>query len=295
MTQTHQYPRTARRLPGLLLAAGGLVLTGLAHGLAIDNTAAAHFHNALSAQQDDDQPAPDAEPGAEAPNPDNSADDLNARQNIRQTFTVKRKLDGQTIDEKTVEIPGDSAFATRASEARGSVRSYVRDKADREILTRPEAAQEARLEFALADANRDGIMTQTEYQTLAQIRTEDENYAFLIEEQHARNKAREPDRTDRYEAFREADRAEWHKLALAQHFRAMVATETLWGPSSGLATSGKISDTPSSGLTENAYVRAFMRDFDAADLNGDFILQETETRTFRRALYGDPDMDERGR
>lgn len=202
--------------------------------------------------------AGDARPQEDA---DNSADDLNARQRIRQTFSVKRRINGEIVEEKTITVPDDARFPTRATEATKDVRQFVRDKVDREVLTRREAVDEADLEFTLADSNIDGEMSKSEYLALYSTRKNDPNYTdFLNFDDDANHNGSE----DRYAAFARADRQTYREAALARRFDLFA---------------GK-----GSSLNHDDYIRAFLKDFDEMDADKNGMISGAEMVRLRHLL-----------
>ena len=112
-------------------------------------------------------PEESAENTAE-PNPDESADLLNARQQLEQTFTLQRTIDGEVVesDKRTVTFSREQPY--RETEAGATTKEQMKAAFDREVLTRKEAFEEARLDFTIADTNRDGAMTIAEFVRLAE-------------------------------------------------------------------------------------------------------------------------------
>ena len=112
-------------------------------------------------------PEQDAEDAAE-PNPDESADLLNSRQQLQQTFTLQRTIDGEVVesDKRTVTFSHEQPY--RETEAGATTTEQLKAAFDREVLTRKEAFEEARLDFTIADADRDGAMSIAEFVRLAE-------------------------------------------------------------------------------------------------------------------------------
>ena len=106
--------------------------------------------------------------------PDNSADDLNARQQLRQSFTFERRINGDVVEREQKAIVYDDNDPLRATEAGETPLDALRAAFDREQLTRTEAFEEAKIDFVLADADRDDLMTGEEFSRLSQIRAERE-------------------------------------------------------------------------------------------------------------------------
>ena len=112
-------------------------------------------------------PEESAENAAE-PNPDESADLLNAQQQLEQTFTLQRTIDGEVVesDKRTVTFSREQPY--RETEAGATTKEQMKAAFDREVLTRKEAFEEARLDFTIADIDRDGAMTNAEFVRLAE-------------------------------------------------------------------------------------------------------------------------------
>lgn len=125
-----------------------------------------------------DAPAQDdraEEKAAEEPaDSDNVAASLNAAQRLKQSYTLTRTVDGEVVERESREIAVDDDAPTRPTEAGVSALERLKADFDGETLTRREAVDAARLDFALADKNRDGVMSADEFDGLAAIwRTRD--------------------------------------------------------------------------------------------------------------------------
>ena len=221
-----------------------------------------------SAADDEASPAESVEKNA-----DNSANDLNARQRIRQTFTVKRRINGTVVEETTIAVPDDARFPARETEAGDGVRQFVRDKVDREVLTRREAVDEADLEFTLADSNMDGTLTKEEYVALYETRLKDPNYTdFLTLDETAHKSSDGKTPTDRYAAFAAADRLAYRKAALGDYYDLVI------------------DNNPT--LNRQYYIRAYLNEFDRMDIDANDMITVEEMPALRHYLLtGQPKPD----
>jgi hypothetical protein len=108
-------------------------------------------------------PAAEASPAESAVNPDEMADFLNSQQQIRQGVTLTRSVDGQVVETKTETITYSPDDPLRGSEAGLSPLEALQAEFDSEALTRKEAYEEAKLDFVVADLNRDDKMDESEF------------------------------------------------------------------------------------------------------------------------------------
>jgi len=107
--------------------------------------------------------APAADAAAPVINEDEMADFLNSQQQIKQDVTLTRTIDGKVIETKKQTIiysPGDPL---RDSEAGLSPIEQLKAEFDSQVLTRKEALEEARLDFVIADLDRDNTMNAAEF------------------------------------------------------------------------------------------------------------------------------------
>lgn len=103
------------------------------------------------------------------PDSDAAANELTRRHNLEQSFTVRRTVDGKVFEtiEETVSLDGTTP--TLPTEAAGTIEQRLKNSFDRLALTRPEALDEARLNFALGDVDRDGRMSEAEFVRLLDL------------------------------------------------------------------------------------------------------------------------------
>lgn len=129
---------------------------------------------------------PSAEAAESAENEEASdgdiADQLNSRQQLKQSFTLKRTINGEVVETKqeTVTLSGDDPL--RPTEAGLSTLERVRAAFDGEVLSRVEALEEAKLDFTIADVDRDGAMTAAEFADLVEtMRARDAEQAEALD------------------------------------------------------------------------------------------------------------------
>ncbi len=204
-----------------------------------------------------------AEESAEV-NPDEMADMLNSQQQLRQTFTLKRTINGEIVEseKRTVTFSRDTPY--RETEAGETTLEALKSAFDGELLTRTEAFEEAKLDFAIADIDRNGRMTIDEFADL--VDTWRENEARMADAP-TKNIARQR----HYEAFLaeiNPDAAEMQNEAYArQKFMFMAgAAET---------------------VSREDYIREYLLDFDAMDENQDALLRGDELMRFRALNRGE--------
>jgi hypothetical protein len=218
------------------------------------------------------QPAGDASPGAQPAaaepavtdangvpiNPDEMAAYLNAQQKIKQSYTLTRTINGEVVEttqETVVFSPGDPV---RSTEAGQSPLDSLKARFDAELLTRLEAFEEARLDFVVADVNRDGAVTAAEFVGL--VRTWREN--------EARARAQASSANDR-----EAFLASLDPIDAAQ---ADADAQRKFAAMAGAAAA----------LPSEAYLREYLLDFDASDADRDTLLKAAELERFRALTRG---------
>jgi hypothetical protein len=210
-------------------------------------------------------PADEAAANAEAAvDPDNMADQLNARQQVRQSFTFTRTVNGEVVETKQEEIAYSRSDPVRSTEAKASAFDALKAKFDREVLSRTEAFEEAKLDFVVADADHDGKMTEAEFQRL--VRTW---------------------RNERDDASGDA------QTARERQYRAFL--DELEGTEAGGESAGEAKARQKFAFMAGAaqtvgredFIREYLVDFDAMDANGDMILRGDELLKFRALNRGD--------
>lgn len=201
---------------------------------------------------------------AETLSEDEMADLLNSQQQLQQTFTLRRTIDGEVVETEKRTITFDRDDPYRATEAGLSPRERLLAAFDGEALTRTEAYEEARLDFTVADADRDGAMTAEEFAALVDSWSErNVRQAGAPSEEAARQR--------QYEAFLaeiSAEAAETQDEAVAKEKFAILSGGT-------------------EQLSRRAYIRAYMRDFDSMDADNDKVLRNEELLRFRALNRGE--------
>lgn len=207
--------------------------------------------------QPDDQS--DGKPGE-----DEMADLLNSQQQLEQTFILKRTIDGNIVEteKRTVTISRDAPY--RQTEAGLTDLERVKQAFDGEVLTRVEAFEEAKLDFVIADSDRDGKMTAEEFSALVASWKANE-----IRSADAPTK--DIERQRQYEALLQEinpEAAEMHNEAFAKQKFAFLsgASET---------------------VSREDYIREYLLDFDSMDIDGDTILRDEELMRFRALNRGE--------
>jgi len=215
--------------------------------------------------------APDATPAdanadtaAQEPNPDEMAARLNSQQQLKQTFTVTRTINGEVVEteKRTVIYSGDDPV--RPSEAGTTAKEALRAAFDREVLTRNEAFEEAKLDYTVADSNRDNAVTADEFIALVASWREDA--------------AREPTAADEASARERQYRAFVEELdpeaaAAEMQARARAKFDFMAGAAGT--------------LSRKDYMREYLLDFDSMDRNTDMILRGDELMQFRALNRGE--------
>lgn len=107
--------------------------------------------------------APAGDAAAPAINEDEMADYLNSQQQIKQDVTLTRTVDGKVIETKKQTIVYSPNDPLRDSEAGLSPVERLKAEFDSQALTRKEALEEARLDFVIADLDRDNTMNAAEF------------------------------------------------------------------------------------------------------------------------------------
>ncbi|WDI31018.1 hypothetical protein PUV54_13750 [Hyphococcus flavus] len=227
--------------------------------------------NAMAFQENDDastaDPAASAETESDTSNSvdaDNMADLLNSRQQLQQSFTLQRTVNGEVVEteKRTVTYSRDQPY--RETEAGKTTVQRLKERYDREALTRTEAFEEAKLDFVIADANRDGAMTAQEFADLV-------NTWRLNEARQAEAPNNEIAQQRKYDAFLaeiDPDTAEMQTKAYALEKFAFMA---------GAAETLSLQD----------FIRETMLDFDSMDADKDTILTGEELARFRALNRGE--------
>ncbi len=197
-------------------------------------------------------------------NPDEMADMLNSSQQLKQTFTLKRTINGEVVetDKRTVTFSRDMPY--RETEARQTTLEQLKASFDGEALTRTEAFEEAKLDFIVADTDRDEAMTAGEFAILVDSwRKNDARTADAPTEEIARQR--------QYDAFLEEldpSAAQMQTEAYAREKFAFMA---------GASEAMSLQD----------YIREYLLDFDSMDADKDTVLTGDELMRFRALNRGE--------
>ncbi|MBB5518721.1 hypothetical protein [Amphiplicatus metriothermophilus] len=196
--------------------------------------------------------------------PDEMADQLNKRQQLRQTVIFTRTINGEVVGEEKRTLTYTRDDPVRPSEAGGSAIEDLRAAFDREVLTRSEAYEEARLDFAAADSDRDGRLTAEEFVGLVlSWRENAARAAPATDEEAARQR--------QFRAFVEELDPEAAARQAAERARERFAYMAGAAPA----------------IAREDYIREYLLDFDAMDQDGDMILMGEELMTFRALIRGE--------
>lgn len=197
-------------------------------------------------------------------NPDEMADMLNSSQQLQQTFTLKRTINGEVVEteKRTVTYSRDAPY--RETEAGQTTLERLKASFDGEVLTRTEAFEEAKLDFVVADVNNDDVMTMAEFAGLVDSwRKNEARQADAPTEEVARQR--------QYDAFLEEldpSVAEQQTKAYAREKFSFMA---------GAAEN----------ITRQDYIREYLLDFDSMDTDNDTVLRGDELMRFRALNRGE--------
>ncbi|MCA8889930.1 MAG: hypothetical protein KDA46_13935 [Parvularculaceae bacterium] len=201
--------------------------------------------------------------GAQSVNEDNIAASLNARQSLEQTVTLKRTINGEVIETKKETVTYKSSDPMRQTEAGQSALERVKASFDSELLTRAEALEEAKLDFVLADQDRNSKMSQDEFVALVLNWRE-------MDTRKAISKNEELGRQQRYIEFIEDIDPQSANLKTMANARSKFAFMAGAAPT----------------LSQRDYLREVMLDFDSMDKDGDGLLRGDELVAYRAANRG---------
>lgn len=223
--------------------------------------AALSWTGAYAQEAPADQPSAPAatDPAAEAPavNEDEMADLLNSRQQIKQDVTLTRTVNGQVVETKKETVTYSKGDQLRDSEAGLSPLEKLKEAFDSEALTRKEALEEARLDFVVADQNRDETVTADEFVFLVKGW---EN-AEITGSGHGRF-------VDPYFHVDQQTADAEHEAQARAKFTAMAGADLT--------------------LSKKAFTRKVIEEFEEHDANKDDLLQGDELLNFRASVRGEP-------
>ncbi len=197
-------------------------------------------------------------------NPDEMADSLNSAQQLQQSFTLKRTIDGEVVEteKRTVIFSRDQPY--RETEAGRTTLERIKASFDGEALTRTEAFEEAKIDFVIADLDRDGFMTSAEFAGLvASWRDIDARKADAPTQEIARQR--------QYDAFLE----ELDPAAATMQTKAYASEKFSFMAGA------------SDALSLQDYIREYLLDFDSMDVNKDAVLMGDELMRFRALNRGE--------
>lgn len=198
------------------------------------------------------------------PNPDEMADELNAQQQLKQDFTVTRTINGEVIETDTRTVTYSRGQPYRETEAGQTAVEALKAAFDREVLTRTEAFEEAKLDFTQGDKNLDGLLSEDEFVTLAgEWRANDARAVAATDDETARQR--------QYRAFIE----ELDPQATQDELAARAREKFVF--MAGAAGS----------LSREDYIREYLLDFDSMDRDRDMLLKANELMEFRAANRGE--------
>lgn len=215
-------------------------------------TLAFAMNAALAAQGDDgEDEMADADHEAGEPDADNMADALNARQQLEQTYTLKRSINGELVETQQRTITLDPDDPIRATEVGDTAVERLRQAFDGEALTRAEALAEARLDFTNADVDRNGALTREEFGDLLILRQANGAFAGAVNNPYPSDK------------------------------EARQATEEGLRKFDFIAGAQRVID-------RSQFIQEYLVDFDAMDQNDDSVLMDDELIRFRAMTEGRP-------
>jgi hypothetical protein len=215
-----------------------------------------------AAQGEEPAPAEGAEP-AEI-NPDEMADDLNSSQQLQQSFTLKRMIDGEVVetDKRTVTYSRDTPY--RETEAGRTTVERLKAAFASEALTRTKAFEEAKLDFIIADKDRNELLSAQEFAALVAGWRDNE-----IRQGEAPNS--EIARQRQYDAFLDEIDPE------AAHMQSEAFAMKKFAFMAGAAETMTLQD----------YIREYLLDFDSMDADNDAVLTADELMRFRALNRGE--------
>ena len=217
-----------------------------------------------SAEATSTEATPPTEPAEPEINEDEMADLLNSQQQLQQSFTFTRKIDGEVVETETRTITYTDDDPLRSTEANRTALEELKAAFDGEVLTRTEAFEEAKVDYVIADADRDGIMTQEEFADLVMTWLENDP-------RQPAAPTKEIARQRQYQAFLNEIDPEAARLQAEARAKQKFAFMT------GAAT----------GLSQKDYIAEYLVDFDAMDANKDMLLKDDELLKFRALNRGE--------
>ena len=196
---------------------------------------------------------------------DNMADLLNSQQQLQQTFTFRRTINGEVVETDQRTVIYDRNSPSRPTEAGISTLERLTSRFDAEVLTRTEAFDEAKLDFTIADTNQDDMMSIDEFSALV-ASWRDVDTRNVVDAPTPVNK-----RQQQYDAF----------IAEISPETAKMKADKFANEKFLFLTGGMDS------VARKDYIREYLLDFDAMDSNKDTILRGNELQKFRALNRGE--------
>ncbi len=194
--------------------------------------------------------APEDDPANES-----LAAELTRRHQLKQSFTVKRTVNGEVVETSSETISLNRDRPTLPSEAGKTIEQRLKEAFDRRALTRPEAFEEGKLDFTIGDVDRDGRIDAAEFDRLLALLN-----------------SREPSAPGADSAGEETS------------IRASFVNEL--APVDQRVSFASFSGPEGAPLDEKRFTLEFLKVFDAADTDADGVLQGEELTAFRQAFSG---------
>ena len=253
------------KLKALLATAGATVILASAQAQeTLGHATAAPSQPPESTNDAAPQKSDSGNPDETTENSDDMADTLNSQQQLQQTFVLERRVNGQVVETEKRTVTYDRNMPYRETEAGKSALESLKEKFDGELLTRVEAFEEAKLDFTIADIDRDGLLTEQEFADLVDSWRENET-------RQAEAPTREIARQRQYDAFLfelNPDAGEIQNEAFAkQKFKFMSGAQEF--------------------MSREDYIREYLLDFDSMDADKDSLLKDAELMRFRALNRGE--------
>lgn len=204
-----------------------------------------------------------ATPGVPVVDEDNMADDLNKRQQLQQKFIFTRTVDGAVVETAEREVVYSRGDPVRTTESDQSAVDALAQKFDAEVLTKTEAFEEAKIDFVVADINRDGKLTVDEYLRLVETWRDTEDDAAT------------PGRSARERQYR----------AFIEELEGSGETPPANNDAALQEKFGKLTNMTGT-IARDDYYRAYLAEFDSVDENKDMMLRGEELMRFRALNRG---------
>ncbi|MEM9706027.1 MAG: hypothetical protein AAF850_08115 [Pseudomonadota bacterium] len=203
---------------------------------------------------------------SEPTDPDAIADQLNSQQQLKQTVTFTRKINGTVVETGKRSVTFKPGDPVRSTEASGSPIEALKVAFDGEVLTRVEALDEAKSDFLTADANRDKQLSSDEFVALLNSWGEQPSpgNAGVVEAQQTSARQKQ------YDAF--LDEIDPGSTSDVGNERARKRFAFIAGASLT--------------ISQKDYIAEYLLDFDSMDANEDMLLQGEELINFRALNRG---------